>query len=121
LRDTIVTHGADELAISNEGVRTTSPGIVEDLANAKQQSAVGHAYVSLMKMIESLKPFPLRTLVVCFTIWLIATEALFFDQLKFNTRVEVLEQTARAFRGPEVIAPTQRAFNFPGGGNAEKL
>jgi hypothetical protein len=74
-----------------------------------------------MNMIESLKPFPLRTLMVCFTISLIATEALFFDQLKFNTRVELLEQTARAFRGSGVITPSQRAFNFPDGGNAEKL
>ncbi|HEY5992311.1 MAG TPA: hypothetical protein VIU10_07015 [Candidatus Udaeobacter sp.] len=72
-------------------------------------------------VVSSRRRFPLATLMICFTIWLIATEALFFDQLKFNTRVELLEQTARAFRGPEVIAPTQRAFNFPGGGNAKKL
>ena len=39
LRDTIVVRGADELAISNEGVRTTSPGILENLSNAKQRSA----------------------------------------------------------------------------------
>ena len=121
MRDTIVVRGADELAISNEGVSTTSPGILENLSNAKQRSAVGHAYVSIMKMIESLKPFPLRTLMVCFTIWLIATEALFFDQLKFNTRIELFEQTARAFRGPEVTVPAQRPAHLRSDVRMEKL
>jgi hypothetical protein len=67
------------------------------------------------------RSFPLRTLMVCFTIWLVATEALIFDQIKFNTRIELLEQATRALRGPEVITPTQRTRDFPGGGKVEKL
>jgi len=61
-----------------------------------------------MKIIESPKPFPLRTLMVCFTIWLIATEILVFDQVRFNANAELLQQAARALRGPEVIVPTER-------------
>jgi len=65
--------------------------------------------------------FPLATLMICFTTWLIATEILVFDQMRFNARVELLDQAARALRGPEVIAPTQRALHFPGGGKTDKL
>jgi hypothetical protein len=65
--------------------------------------------------------FPLRTLVVCFTIWLIATEVLIFDQIKFNVRTELLEQAARALRGPEVVAPSERSPNFPSGPKMQKL
>jgi len=45
---------------------------------------------------------------VCFTIWLIATEILVFDQVRFNANAELLQQAARALRGPEVIVPTER-------------
>ena len=48
-------------------------------------------------MIEFPRTFPLRTIVVCFTIWLIATEVLAFDQIKFGTRTHLLEQAARGF------------------------
>ena len=61
-----------------------------------------------MKIIESPKPFPLRTLMVCFTIWLIATEILVFDQARFNANAELLQQAARALRGPEVLVPSER-------------
>jgi hypothetical protein len=61
-----------------------------------------------MKMIEFPGEFPLRTLVVCFTLWLITTEALVFDQIKFNTRTDLLEQATRGLHGPEVIVPNER-------------
>ena len=48
------------------------------------------------------RPFPLRTLMVCFTAWLIATEVLIFDQIKFDAKVELLEQAARALREPQL-------------------
>jgi len=69
-----------------------------------------------MKMIDSASGigFPLRTLMVCFTIWLIATEVLVFDQVKFNAKTELLEQAARALRGPEVVAPSRRTSDLPG-------
>ena len=66
------------------------------------------------------RSFPLRTLMVCFTIWLIATEALIFDQIKFNIRTELLEQAARAIRGQQLV-PTERPSKFPGAAKMEKL
>ena len=67
-----------------------------------------------MKDAASAIGFPLRTLMVCFTIWLIATEVLVFDQVKFNARTELLEQAARALRGPEVAVPSERPSDLPG-------
>jgi hypothetical protein len=57
---------------------------------------------------------------VCFTIWLIATEALIFDQIKFNVRIELLEQAARSIRGQQLI-PTERPSNLSGAAKMEKL
>jgi hypothetical protein len=65
--------------------------------------------------------FPLRTLMVCFTAWLIATEVLIFDEVKFNANAALLEQAARALRGPEVVVPSERSPNFPGGSKMQKL
>jgi len=65
--------------------------------------------------------FPFRTLLVCFTIWLIATEVLIFDQIKFNIRIEALEQATRAMRGSQLLVPTQRPSNIPGDAKMEKL
>ncbi len=50
---------------------------------------------------------------VCFTIWLIATEILVFDQVRFNANVVLLQQAARALRGPEGLAPTERPTHPP--------
>ena len=74
-----------------------------------------------MKIIESPKPFPLRTLMVCFTIWLIVTENLVFDQVRFNANAELLQQAARAFRGPEVVAPTERPGHFSSDARMQNL
>jgi hypothetical protein len=68
-----------------------------------------------MKMIEFPRTFPLRTFVVCFTIWLIATEVLVFDEIKFNARIELLEQAGRTLRAPEVIVPSERSSDLPKG------
>jgi hypothetical protein len=65
--------------------------------------------------------FPLRTLLVCLTVWLIATEVLIFDQIKFNIRIEALEQATRAMRGSQLLVPTQRPSNIPGDAKMEKL
>jgi len=66
-------------------------------------------------------PFPLRTLIVCFTIWLIATQAMFFDQLKFKERAQLLEETARSFGAPQVLVPNQRPSNLPSGATVQRL
>jgi len=65
--------------------------------------------------------FPFRTLMVCFTIWLVATEVLIFDQIKFNVRIDLLEQATRATRGPQLLAPTERSSNLPGVAKMENL
>ena len=44
---------------------------------------------------------------VRFTLWLIASEVLIFDQIKFDTRTQLLERAARSLRGPEVIVPNE--------------
>jgi len=67
------------------------------------------------------RSFPLRTLMVCFTVWLIATEVLIFDQIKFDAKAELLEQAARALRGPQVMAPTERPSHLPSGAKMETL
>jgi len=67
------------------------------------------------------RAFPLRTLMVCFTVWLIATEVLIFDQIKFDAKAELLEQAARALRGPQVMVPTERPSNLPSGAKMERL
>jgi hypothetical protein len=74
-----------------------------------------------MKMIEFPRTFPLRTIVVCFTIWLIATEVLVFDQIKFDTRTHLLEQAARGFHEPEVIVPSERPSHVPSGATMQTL
>ena len=67
------------------------------------------------------RAFPLRTLMVCFTLWLIATEVLIFDQIKFDAKAELLEQAARALRGPQVMVPPERPSNLPSGAKMERL
>jgi hypothetical protein len=66
-------------------------------------------------------PFPLRTLIVCFTIWLIATQAMIFDQLKFAERVHLLEQATRPLGGPQVVVPNERPSNLPTGAKVQRL
>src|ERR1043166_8122723 len=69
--------------------------------------------------IPSRRPFPVRTLMVCLTIWLIATQAMIFDQLKFDERVHLLEQAARPLGGPQVVVPNERPSNLPTGANVQ--
>jgi hypothetical protein len=74
-----------------------------------------------MKINESLTPFPLRTLMACFTIWLIATEILVFDQLKFYAKAELLNEATRALRGSQLTIPGERPSNLSGDAGMEKL
>ena len=71
--------------------------------------------------IASRGPFPLRTLIVCFTIWLIATQAMIFDQVKFDERAHLLEQQARSLGVPQVLVPNEPASNLPTGANVQRL
>jgi hypothetical protein len=67
------------------------------------------------------RPFPLRTLMVCFTIWLIATQAMIFDQIKFDERAQLLEQTARSLGAPQVVTPSERPSNSSSGAEIQRL
>jgi hypothetical protein len=67
------------------------------------------------------RSFPLQTLMICFTIWLVATEILIFDQIKFNVRAELVEQATRAIHGSQLLVPTERPSSLPGGTKMEKL
>jgi hypothetical protein len=84
------------------------------LGNGDLSSAPGAA-------ISRRNSFPLRTLMVCLTAWLIATEVLIFDEVKFNANAALLEQAARALRRPEVVVPSERSSNFPSGSKMQKL
>ena len=67
------------------------------------------------------QPFPFRTLMVCFTIWLIATQAMIFDQIKFDERAQLLEQTARSLGAPQVVAPSARPSQLSSSAEMERL
>jgi hypothetical protein len=67
------------------------------------------------------RPFPLRTLMVCFTIWLIATQAMIFDQVKFDERAQLLEQTARSLGAPQVVVPSERPAHSSTGAEIQRL
>jgi hypothetical protein len=58
---------------------------------------------------------------VCCTIWVVATEVLIFDQIKFNARIELLEQATQGIRGSHLLVPTERSANVPGDAKMEKL
>ena len=67
------------------------------------------------------RPFPVRLLMVCFTVWLIATEVLIFDQIKFNVQVDLLEQATRSARRPQLVLPMQRPSHLPDSAKMENL
>jgi len=67
------------------------------------------------------RSFPLATLMVCFTTWLIATEVLVFDEIKFKVNAQLLEQTARALRGSQLLVPAEPPSNLPGNAKMERL
>ena len=67
------------------------------------------------------RPFPLRTLMVCFTIWLIATQAMIFDQIKFDERAQLLEQTTRSLGAPQMAVPSERPSHSSSGAEMQRL
>jgi hypothetical protein len=58
---------------------------------------------------------------VCFTIWLIATQIMIFDQLKFDAKAELLNQAARALRGSQQLMVPGERRSLPGNAGMEKL
>ena len=86
----------------------TQTGNAEDGAMSNQILGSGESTSGVASVVSGRSPFPLRTLIVCFTVWLITTELLVFDQVKFDAKAELLEQVTRARRGPRVTVPAQR-------------
>ena len=68
-----------------------------------------------MKMSE-FKRFPLRTLMICFTTWLIVTEVLVVDEVKFKASVELIDQAGRV-----LVVPSERTPNPSSAANMGKL
>jgi hypothetical protein len=92
-----------------------------DRAMANRILGGGYSPNEPVAAISRRRSFPLRTLIVCFTTWLIATEVLIFDEVKFNANAALLEQAARALRAPQVIVPSERAPSFPSDTKMHKL
>ena len=55
--------------------------------------------------INEFKRFPLRTLMICFTTWLIVTEVLVVDEVKFKASAELIDQAGRALAAPSERPP----------------
>jgi hypothetical protein len=96
--------GKVDRPVNNDGVRTGNlPG------------------GSVATSVATFQPFPLRTLLVCFTIWLIATQAMIFDQVKFDERAHLLEQATQSLGGPRVIVPNERPSKLPSDAKVQRL
>jgi len=81
----------------------------------------GGSLHSLVAPVRGRRAFPLRTLIVCFTTWLIATEVLIFDQAKFNAKAELLDEATRALHGPQFTVPSERPPSPSGNAKMERL
>ena len=66
--------------------------------------------------ISEFKRFPLRTLMICFTTWLIVTEVLVVDEVKFKVSAELIDQAGRA-----LVVPSERPSNPPSAASMGKL
>ena len=107
---------------ANDAVDQTDQGPKPDRAEHNRALRVDDSPSgAVTAAIANRKPFPLRTLIVCFTIWLIATQAMIFDQIKFDQRAHLLEQEARSLGGPQVVVPNERPSNLPTGATVQRL
>ena len=100
---------------------TIQTGDAEGRAMSNQIFGSDESNAGVASVVSGRRPFPLRTLIVCFTVWLITTEVLVFDQFKFDAKAELLEQATRALRGPQVMVPSERPSNLPSGAKMERL
>ena len=106
----------------NDTVDSTDQGLEINHTGSNPIFGVGNSPASAVATAMAKRgPLPFRTLIVCFTIWLIATQAMIFDQLKFNERVDLLEREARSLGAPQVVVPNEHPSNLPTGGNVQRL
>jgi hypothetical protein len=105
---------------ANDPVDRTNQGLELDCAG--QNRLVGNSPGGVVAAaVAGRGPFPHRTLIVCFTIWLIVTQAMIFDQVKFKTRVRLIEQQTRSFSGPRLVVPNEQRSNSPSGAKVQRL
>ena len=92
----------------------TSQVAAKNLAN-NGVAAPCEAHLSfIMNTSESRKGFPLRTLMVCVTVWLVATEVLVYDLSKFDAKAQLLDEVTRGLRGADITAPGEQSSNLSG-------
>ena len=107
---------------ANDTVDLTDQAPELDRAGHNNVFRVGNSQSgTVATAIASRGPFPLRTLIVCFTIWLIATQAMIFDEIKFQTRVHLLDQAAQSLGGFHMVVPNERPPNPPASANVHTL
>ena len=106
---------------ANDTVDRTDQGPEFDRARHTRVLTVSNSPTDAVAGIVSRGSFPLRTLIVCFTIWLIATQAMIFDQIKFDERARLLERQARSLGVPQVVIPNDRPSNLPTGAKVQRL
>jgi hypothetical protein len=90
-------------------------------ALSEEASEGGDSPTDSVAPISRRRSFPLGLLMVCFTAWLIATEVLVFDEIKFNANAQLLEQTTRALKGSQLLVPTEPPSSLPGDAKMDKL
>ena len=114
---------ADSEAYTLPCVDTAVPQITEaDRTMSNRASRTGNSPgVPVVAGVATRRPFPVRTLMVCFTIWLIATQAMIFDQIKFDERAQLLDRATRSLGGPQVVVPTEPPLNLPTDAKVERL
>jgi hypothetical protein len=106
----------------NDTIDRTDQGSEPDRAEHNPVFSVGNSPSgAVTAAIGNRRPFPSRTLMVCFTIWLIVTQAMIFDQIKFEERAHLLEQQARSLGAPQVLVPNERPSNLPNGATVQRL
>ena|SRR5437763_9820985 len=105
---------------ANDMVHRTDQGL--ELDRPGHNRLVGNSPgAAVAAAIASRGPFPLRTLIVCFTIWLIATQAMIFDQLKFETRAHLFEQQTRSLGGPRALIPNEQRADLSSAAKVQRL
>ena len=107
---------------ANDTLESTDQGPERDHPRYNRVFRIGNSPSrAVASAMASRGAFPLRTLIVCFTIWLIATQAMIFDQVKFDERAHLLEQQARSLGVPQVLVPNEPASNLPTGAKVQRL
>ena len=101
---------------ANDTIDRTDQGLELDRAGGNRVCRVGNSPSGARR-----GPFPIRTLIVCFTLWLIATQAMIFDQFKFEERAHLLEQEARSLGTPQVVLPNEQPSNLSARANVQIL